>query len=163
MCRRTLAIEGIVLFATNKTVAWLQAQTSERRKHLLDSALHGAEEHRQLYRERCRQITEFQQQQIQQKEQKRLAKETHTIQMKRQLSLGIGKTGLWTTPEEVSLQLSSISTASGKLAALKSLLKFRRFVLQQPAEKSLFQWSSAGKTFRWQELSQNLLTLIAAM
>ena len=95
-------------------------------------------------------ISEFQQQQIQQKEQERLAvaKETHTIQMKQQLSLEISKTGLWTTPEEVSLQLSSISTASGKLAALKSQLKFRRFVLQQPAEKSLFQWSSAGKTFR---------------
>ena len=158
-----LAIEGMVLFATNKTAAWLQAQTSERRKHLLDSALHGAEEHRQLYRERCLQISEFQQQQIQQKEQERLAKETHTIQMKQQLSLEISKTGLWTTPEEVSLQLSSISTASGKLAALKSQLKFRRFVLQQPADKSLFQWSSAGKTFRWQELSQNLLTLIADM
>ena len=83
--------------------------------------------------------------------------------MKQQLSLEIGKTGLWTTPEEVSLQLSSISTASGKLAALKSQLKFRRFILQQPAEKSLFQWSSAGKTYRWQEVSQNLLTLIAAM
>ena len=80
-----LAIEGMVLFATIKTAAWLQAQTSERRKHLLDSALHGAEEHRQLCRERCLQISEFQQQQIQQKEQERLAKETHTIQIKQQL------------------------------------------------------------------------------
>ena len=40
-----LAMEGMVLFATNKTAAWPQTQTSERRKHLLDSALHRAEEH----------------------------------------------------------------------------------------------------------------------
>ena len=48
-----LAIKGMVLFATKKIAAWLQAQTSERRNHLRDTAMHGAEEHRRLYRERC--------------------------------------------------------------------------------------------------------------
>jgi len=155
-----LAIEGMVLFAANKTSKWLKSQPQTRKHQLITSAMSGAESHRQLYKQRCKEIRKYQQEQMQKKEKERLEKETNTLQMKQQLSEEIGRVGLWTTAETVTLQLSTLPTNGAKVAALKTQIKFRKIVLQQPGDKILFQWSAANKQFSWQELAQNLLRLL---
>ena len=60
-----LAMERMVL---EKTAEWLQSQTPERRKTLLDSTLYDAQEYKERFRRRVQEIKDFQQHQIQRKE-----------------------------------------------------------------------------------------------
>ena len=47
----------------------------------------------------------------------------------------------------------------GKVKQGKQNRHDRRLVMQQQAEKSLFQWSTGGKALTWQELAGNLVRL----
>ena len=49
-----------------------------------------------------------------------------------------------------------------RIDALKCQIQFQKFVpQQQEANKTLFQWSSEGKSFLWKELKNNLMELIS--
>eukprot|EP00117_Sycon_ciliatum_P043028 scpid76657/ scgid31214/ len=156
----TIAIEGIVLFCCNRTGEWLRSQSSLRRRELFKSALAGAQHHRQLYQQRSQAIRDFQRERMIEKERQRQQKEAHTLQEKQQLVDSIALTGLWSTPDTVAEKLALLPTAAAKLAALKKQVRFRRVVLQQQGDKILFQWSSGGKAFTWEELGKHLLQLI---
>ena len=120
-----MAMEGIVLFAGNKTAEWLQNQSEARQHQLFESALNGAQQHRRLFRERCQAIADFHRTQIVEKERQRVAKEAVTIQTKQQLTEAISQTGLWTVPGTVVEKLALLPTASSNTSALKTQIKFR--------------------------------------
>ena len=157
-----VAIEGIILFSANNTSEWLQQQSPEKRKALFASAISGAEQHRQLYHQRCKAIATHHQQQIQEKQRKKQEKEKQDLQLKQQLTDEVGRMGLWASQDEVALKLAALPASAAKVHALKSQIRYRKTVLNQVADKAIFQWSSGGKLHTWQELAKNLLTLISA-
>eukprot|EP00117_Sycon_ciliatum_P009544 scpid64782/ scgid11794/ len=59
-------------FSTNSTSEWLANQTHEQQKQLFASAMSGDVSHKSLYRQRRKEIRQFQQQQVQQKEKEQL-------------------------------------------------------------------------------------------
>jgi len=157
-----VAIEGMMLFANNETTEWLSKQTPERRSQLFTSAIQGAEAHRHLYRQRCQKIRDHHQAVVKEKLQKREKKAAEDLRMKEQLSRDIAQVGLWSTEDEVLAKLATVPLVSKKVSTLKTQVKFRKVVLQQQADKSLFQYSANGKAFTWQELAKNLISLITA-
>ena len=63
-----IAMEGIVLFARNRTAEWLQKQSEARQRELFESALTGAQEYWRLFCERCQAIAAFHATQMVEKE-----------------------------------------------------------------------------------------------
>ena len=158
-----VALEGMILFSSNKTGNWLAQQSPQRRHELFASVIKGAQEHRELYQERCAAIEAHHRHTIQEKQRQREEKEKRDLETKLQLTNEISEVGLWTTTHDVSARLAAIPLASRKIAAIKSQIRFRKIVLQQTHQgKTFFQWSAGGKVFTWQELAQNLLKLISA-
>eukprot|EP00117_Sycon_ciliatum_P031742 scpid18085/ scgid24773/ len=152
----------MVLFSGNKTGAWLEQQSTARKEELFSSALHGAEKHRQQYRQRCAEIAKFRREEIIAKEADRQSREKRALEVRQQLSVAIGQAGCWTDTDIITSKLAGIATVSGKVSALKTQLKFRKVVLQQKADKKLFQFSHAGKQLTWQQLAANLLELVGS-
>ena len=83
------------------------------------------------------------------------------FQEKERLTSEIIIHGLWQTSECVDTKLPTYHTSTAKLNALKIQLQFRRNVLGQLGNKTLFQMSSAkdGK-FSVPRVTENLKTLI---
>ena len=154
-----IAMEAMMLFTNNKTAEWLAHQSPDQRHQLFTSAIQGAASHRDLYRQRCQKIRLHHQAVLREKQKKREEKEASQLRMKEELSREISLVGLWRTGDEIAMKLSTLPLVSKKVSVLKTQIKFRRLVLQQQAEKSLFQWSTGGKALTWQELAGNLVRL----
>eukprot|EP00117_Sycon_ciliatum_P012827 scpid73032/ scgid13743/ len=130
-------------FSTNSTSEWLANQTHEQQKQLFASAMSGDVSHKSLYRQRRKEIRQFQQQQTEGdgtagERGQQPAREAEGQYEDRQ-------DDLWTTADTVTTQLASLPTVSAKVAALKTQIRFRRIVLNQDADKHAFRWSSAGR------------------
>ena len=137
-------------------------QTDERRAQLFGSAITGAQAHRLLYRQRCKAIADHHQQQIAEKQSRKQEKDRADLKQKEQLCQQVQQSGLWSSPEDVASKVAVESTAARKIAALKTQIRFRKIVLQQKADKRLFQWSAGGRNFSVTELQENLVALVTA-
>ena len=91
-----LALEGHILFTTNKTSKWLAQQTLQKRESLLASARKLAPAHRAEFKERLLMIEQQRRAMLQKKEQDDIRmKEQRVLQEKDKLTSEIVLIGLW--------------------------------------------------------------------
>ena len=142
----------------DETGDWLRQKRPEDKKLLFEAALRLPPGHKALFRQRQAAIKKFILQAQTSKQAKLVDKDAKRLVEKEKLSSIIGEAGFWSSGDMV---VSNLATVAAKLSALKSQIKYRQVVLQQKAErKELFQWSSGGKAFSWQDLVGHLLELI---
>jgi hypothetical protein len=84
------------------------------------------------------------------------------VTVRSDLTKQVTKYGLWTNEIEVDVALNVLPTRAAKVKALVSQLKFRKTVLKQPGDRSLFAFSQKGKNYSWEQLRTNLMYLIDA-
>lgn len=88
--------------------------------------------------------------------------EKKVIALKEKITSELTEYGLWITSQQVYSELSGIKTETKKRNALKAQLRFRKTVLKQTADESLYKFSSKEKgQFSSQVLCQHLLKLIS--
>ena len=68
--------------------------------------------------------------------------------------------GLWQTEEMVDSMLMEMKTDSEKKKALKCQLQFRKLILEQKADKRMFQLSEKGKQYSVNKLTENVKELV---
>ncbi|XP_078599248.1 uncharacterized protein LOC144874669 [Branchiostoma floridae x Branchiostoma japonicum] len=153
----TLTREGKLMFKTNKTGNFLDTLSKEDKlKHFKDArkaARTDTKLHRQevlVLREKRRQLLLDR---VEKQTQKKAAKDATLRNLQDRVTP-------WQTPQEVEEELAKLRTKKKKIDALKDQLRFRRDVLHQHCEKTLFQFSRGGKPFGEEDLKANLLTLL---
>ena len=158
----TIALEGMVLFANNCTGAWMNSKTAEERHAIIALARKCADGLRKKYQERRSAILKHRAAELRRKEEELAAKRAKELQRKEQLTNDIARDGgLWTSAAMVNEKVAGLPSINSRRAALRLQLFFRKFVLQQPALKHLFQLSKDGKLLSVEALSNNLCTLVA--
>ena len=93
------------------------------------------------------------------------AKQVHvlakSLEKKETLTKEILKLGLWDSKQLVTKKMKRLKTKKEKQNALKSQINFRHFVLEQKAEKRLFQTNKyQKKVVTIDQLQSNLILLI---
>ena len=157
----TLAVESFIMLGNNKTVVWLAAKTAEERGAILQAARSLVPRHRELARERKKNIQEFKARELERHRQQRDQKRLQELQ---QITAALATAGgLWTTVEQVKTSLAAILGAGRKREALKCQLRFRKKVLRQEGSAALFAFSKDGKPLSLDALRRNLEQLIAAI
>ena len=155
----TLAIEGMVMYSNNKTGEWLQSKTAEERAAILRTARTSASDVRDLYLSRQEEIRRYRVKELEEKEKEIRQKKEKQIKRKEELTNGIAKYGgLWSTSSDMRKHVENLSD-TGKRAAFRAQLLFRKFVLLQEAPASCFALSKGGTRLSLQELEQNLCSL----
>ena len=96
-----LALEGHILFSTNKTSKWLAQQTLQKRESLLASARKLAPAHRAEFKERLLMIEQQRRAMLQKKQDDIRMKEQKVLQEKEKLTSEIVLIGLWQTKDDV--------------------------------------------------------------
>ena len=159
----TLCLEGMILFANNKTSAWLDSKTQDEKQDLLKKARSLSPEFKQLYRlqkqrllkERCK-ILQAKQLQLEQMRQKNLRE-------KETLTENILIYGLWQSKEQVNEQLRKLKTKKEKIKALKVQLDFRKKVLEQTHyDKEIFFITKQSKQLPVEVICENLCKLFSS-
>lgn len=140
----TIALEGMILFSNNTTAGWLHSLPCDKQSQLIELARHSASSTRQQFKDRQAAIREFRLSELKRKQEEKEKKRQAEMARKEQLTKDIEPHGLWTRDTGIDAKLSAIPTVTGRRAALRSQLHFRKFVLEQKAEKDLFHMSSAG-------------------
>lgn len=75
--------------------------------------------------------------------------------------MAIAQDGYWNRLNAIDVALAQLSTSSKNISALKTQIQFRRIVLQQQhPDRIVFQWSSHGRQFTWEELRAHLCLLL---
>ena len=87
----------------------------------------------------------------------------HALTVQSDLTKQVTVYGLWTNELELEMGLAKLSKPSEKLRALEAQLKYRKSVLQQPADRKLFALSEKGVKHSLEKLRSNLITLLVAM
>ena len=161
----TVALEGIVLFSNNATRDCLNGKSEEDRGRIFEAARQLAPSFRSAFKKRRAEIWSYQQQVLAEKQKKLEEKRQEVIAEKGELSRNLGELGFWSTTEAMGAGLHKCQTVTSKKAALKSQdsFWFRKVVLEQSHEnKVLFQWSTQGKQFTWEQLKDHLLKPIVS-
>ena len=70
--------------------------------------------------------------------------------------------GFWSSDEQMSQELSKLSSSKQQMRALKTQLKVRKTILNQKEDKELFQFSADKKILTCEQLKDNLSTLMSA-
>ena len=84
-----------------------------------------------------------------------------SLEKKETLTKEILKLGLWDSKQLVTKKMKRLKTKKEKQNALKSQINFRHFVLEQKAEKRLFQTNKyQKKVVTIDQLQSNLILLI---
>ena len=157
----TLAHEAHIIFGKSKVSQWPDNLSEEDRTNIINQSSTGSRLLRESYKKRRATISEHKKKKLKEKQLKIEAYQQKCFREKERLTNDIRVYGLWQSPSQVDEKLSTFSSTSGKMNALKAQLNFRRTVLGQPGEKKLFQMSSAqdGK-FKVEKVAQNLKKLI---
>ena len=149
----TLCLEAMILFANNKTSAWLDAKTPEEKEDLLKKARNLSPEFKRLYRLRKQRLLEERSKILQAKHLQLEQMRQKKLQEKERLTENILMYGLWQSKEQVNEQLSKLKTKKEKVKALKAQLDFRKKVLEQThTEKDIFLLPSSLNSYRWKLL-----------
>ena len=157
----TIAMDGMIAFANNKTGAWLGAQTPAQRAKVLAIGRKTAPLLRDLYKDRQAEIRDHRIKQVEEKEKDIKKKREKVLQKKEALTQEISKCGgLWQTIDQAKVELAKLSSVSSQRAALRSQLFFRKFVLEQEAPSDVYALSKAGKVHSIECLVSNLATLL---
>ena len=158
----TVALEGMILFANNKTATWLHSLPPSEQEQLVDVARRTAPSARQQFNDRQAAIRDHCLAELKRKQEEREKKRLADIARKEQLTKDIEQHGLWTVETNVEEKLAAISSISGQRAALRVQLHFRKFVMEQKAEKELYYMSSGGYVLPIAIIVANLKKLMGA-
>lgn len=158
---RTLALEGMVMFANNKTSQWLSAKSSAEQAEILATARRTSSDIQKMYRARQAEIASFQLARLRQKEEEIAQKRARDLKRKEAITKDVEKYGLWTSAHEVQSRISGLGIGDSR-AALKAQLQFRKIVLKQSAPADKFSLSKGGKLHSIPTLAANLVSLLDA-
>ena len=153
----------MILFANNKTSAWLDAKTPEEKEDLLKKARNLSPEFKRLYRLRKQRLLEERSKILQAKHLQLEQMRQKKLQEKERLTENILMYGLWQSKEQVNKQLSKLKTKKEKVKALKAQLDFRKKVLEQThTEKDIFFITKQSKQLPVEVISENLCKLLSS-
>ena len=156
-----VALESTILYSHNKTSVWLEKQSSEDRKKLLDAARMLAPVIRKKFNERRRVIEERRQKMILKRKEDIAHKKMRVTRENEMLTQEIEAVGLWKSKKDVDRGLQNISNKTEKIRILKIQIKFRQKVLVQPhPDSSVFKFSSHRKVHSLEKLKRNLCALL---
>lgn len=131
----TVALEGMILFSSNKTLQWLESLPEEKKHMVMESARKNAPDALQRYQERKCEIKRQRAVLLQQRREEKMKKEMDRY--------------VHSKNEQNSLK------------AVKAQIRFRKVILKsKPDDKSLLSFSKDGQPFTLQVLKQNLLQLM---
>ena len=157
----TLCLEGMILFANNKTSRWLDSKSQEERQDLLKKARIIAPEFKQLYRIRRQKMLEERSKMLQAKQLQLERMRQKKLKEKEHLTENIVTYGLWQTSEQVDENLRKLKTKKDKVKALKVQLDFRKKVLEQfHSEKDIFFVTKKSKQLPVEVICDNLCKLL---
>jgi len=156
----TLALEGVILYANNKTSQWLSEKSREEREKIISAAKRIAPKHKALFKERREQIKQYRAQQLREKAAEIERKRRREEQEREELLAKIDQLGYWRSVSTVNSKLRQFHYISQKKEALKAQIKYRKIILQQTADSSLFKFSENRKVHSIEKLSSNLCELI---
>lgn len=152
-----VAMEGLILFANNKTSSWLSQLSPEERKAIFTAASSSSSLHRAMYKKRKAEIVSARLKVLKEKEQKKKQREEKEERERIELATAIAKDGFWTSRSIIEDKLRELPTDGSRVKALKIQIKYRKQILrQQPVDKGLFSFSKAGKVLKWPALAENL-------
>ena len=157
----TIALEGMLMFANNKTAQWLSAKSEEERSTVLEIARQSAAETRACFRARQEAIRTKRREMLKKREKEIEDKRNKELKRKEELTAEIATLGLWVTEEMIVLGLQSITGAGKQRAALRAQLLFRKFVLCQKAPNERFALSRQGRQLPLREMQANLSLLLS--
>lgn len=159
----TLVMESIIMFRQNKTAQWLKSKSDEEKQQLFKTCIKLGREQRQVYKQRKHAIQAHRERQILEREHCLIKKRNAEKEKKHQICSQISQDGYWTSADDATAVLAKKSSETKRKQALKTQLKFRQVVLKQAfSDKSVFQYSKAGKQLTSPELLQNLCKLMEA-
>ena len=165
-----IASEAYIKFCLNKTDEWLCAKNQDEKDIIIGRARADVQRLHSEYMKRKDKIRTQREDNLKAKrekeKQRRLQKTYNRTHYFRQIQYF----GLWQSREEVDIKLGEIATKTEKLEALRAQMRFRKFILRQPADPLLFNFSKTvtdgptGKKrpiqFGVQKLKDNCLELI---
>ncbi len=160
-----LVNESFLMYAMNKTEQWLDGLDPQRKEELLSSVRKKERSYSDKFRDRCQLIAEDRKRRMREKEDALRAKRIKLAQQREDLTSDIIYYGLWQSIHQMESALIEIDDDTECMEAIKKQLQFRKTVLEQVADKTLFQVGSKGggpkyKKFTLDELKRNLSTLI---
>ena len=160
----TLAIEALIMMSNNRPLDWLSFRTQEEQTTILQVARKLVPEHRRLEKARKAAIHAYKLKKIQEQEEASQQREARRIAEVEAITQQLSKLpgGLWLTEQAIIDALAQLPTNKLKIDAIKSQLRFRKRVLCQKAEKSLFAFSRDGKNHPVAELQSNLIQLVSS-
>ena len=151
-----------LMFQNNKTSAWLKDKSENEIELITTQARQTKMSRKTIVRQRNLDIKKEIVAILKQREQtKKLKAERITAQRESLLAHLHNAGGLWSTPEQIKANLSSLTSKSQKLQALKSQISARKRILkQQVVDMSLFAFSKGGKQFSVEQLTTNLSLIV---
>jgi hypothetical protein len=157
-----LTREALVLVIKNKTFAWFDSLTAEEKVKEFQLAKVRAKALRVMFLQRKAAMAEERCVRLKNAKEEAVRQRMLAVTVLSDLTKQVTKYGLWTNEIEVDVALNVLPTRTAKVKALMSQLKFRKTVLKQPGDRSLFAFSQKGKNYSWEELRTNLMCLIDA-
>lgn len=156
-----VALESMILYSHNKTSLWLEKQTVDNRKKLIEVARKFAPSVRKKFNERRHVIEERRTDALLKRQEDITRRKVRITQENERLTKEIQSIGLWMNKGDIERGLQNVVKKAEKLRLLKVQLKFRQKVLAQSHPDSfIFAFSSKGKAHSFQKLKDNLCKLV---
>ncbi|CAG2248041.1 unnamed protein product [Mytilus edulis] len=156
-----LANEAHIVYNVNKTGAWLNQQTEQNVQELINKSKLKIKDIKITEKQRLLDLKNELERISREKEEKAKRILIKKCNEKKKLVEHILKLGLWDNARKVDQELTKIKFIKNKREVLKTQIKFRQLVLEQPGEKTLFQVSQVNKKqVTISQLTKNLKTLI---
>ncbi|XP_076117011.1 uncharacterized protein LOC143084837 [Mytilus galloprovincialis] len=156
-----LANEAHIVYNVNKTGAWLNQQTEQNVQELINKSKLKIKDIKITEKQRLLDLKKELERISREKEEKAKRILIKKCNEKKKLVEHILKLGLWDNARKVDQELTKIKFIKNKREVLKTQIKFRQLVLEQPGEKTLFQVSQVNKKqVTISQLTKNLKTLI---
>ena len=137
----TIALEGMILYANNKTRSWLDTKKAEEKSEILKIATKLTPAYKKLFNQRREAIRQYVAQTLKEKQAEIERKKLKAQQQKEKLVNGISADRLLQSASAVEAGLSCYLSIVRKTVALKQQINFRKIVLlQEMSDKSLFSF-----------------------
>ncbi len=159
----TIAASGLICFANNKTSAYLNGLSEEKRHNMIEKAMKEAPKYRKICSERRREIQKKKAESLKAKKEARETREKQKAASKEKLTQEVGENGgLWTNNETMHEKLQCKSKKEQKKAVITQI-KFRRVVMEQKvSDPKWLNISSGGKEHTLETLIDNLSKVMSA-
>jgi hypothetical protein len=156
-----LANEAHIVYTLNKTGQWLHEHDEKQVMELIKWSKEQLKSVIDTENKRLRELDAQLTQISIDKENRAKQVLAKSLEKKETLTKEILKLGLWDSKQLVTKKMKRLKTKKEKQNALKSQINFRHFVLEQKAEKRLFQTNKyQKKVVTIDQLQSNLILLI---